>query len=284
MTALQRDQKDEFASREFPMTDKDFQRIKKSAYKITGITLTDHKKNMIYSRLARRLRRLDMTYFSEYCELIERKNSPEITDFTNAITTNLTSFFRENHHFEFLKQQLIPGLLKANGIKRRIRIWSAGCSTGEEPYSIAMTLSSFRELKNWDVKVLATDLDSNVVKTAKMGLYAGERADGIPDEYRRYLQFDEKNDKVQVVSDIQKLITFKQLNLLHKWPMKGPFDVIFCRNVVIYFDNDTQRVLFDRYADMLIDEGHLFIGHSENLHNVCTRFTSLGRTIYQRNA
>lgn len=282
MVAPQLNQKEEFASREFPMTDIDFQRIKKVAYQITGITLSDHKKNMIYSRLARRLRQLKFAIFSEYCDLIEQKCSSELTEFTNAITTNLTSFFRENHHFEFLEKELIPELIKKNASSKRIRIWSAGCSTGEEPYSIAMACSTFKQLSVWDVKILATDLDSNVVKKAKSGIYASEKADGIPEQYRQLLHYENGKDTVQVKSKVQKLVTFKQLNLLHDWPMKGPFDVIFCRNVVIYFDNDTQRKLFDRYADMLKENGKLFIGHSENLHNVSMRYKSLGRTIYER--
>lgn len=264
------------------MTKSNFKDIQKIAYEVTGISLSDHKENMIYGRLARRLRALKLTNFDQYCALLKIPNSTEIHDFTNSITTNLTSFFRENHHFEFLKSTLIPKLMRDNVRTKRLRIWSAGCSTGEEPYSIAMVISSFSALQSWDIKILASDLDSNVVNTCKQGVYNEERVAGIPDEYQRFLIRDENSGQVQVKDSVRKLIRFNQLNLLHDWPMKGPFDFIFCRNVVIYFDHPTQKKLFDRYADLLRSDGHLFIGHSENLHKVCDRFSALGRTTYQR--
>jgi chemotaxis protein methyltransferase CheR len=273
---------DEFVDREFPMTDANFRAISEIAYSLTGIKLSDHKKNMIYGRLARRLRKLDLPDFATYIELLHQEQGEERTEFINAITTNLTSFFRENHHFIYLRSEVIPRLQRANVASKRLRIWSAGCSTGEEPYSIAMVISSFAALSTWDVKVLATDLDSNVVMKASQGIYTAERAENIPDEYRKFLQHDKIGDRVRVIDKVKNLITFKQLNLLHEWPMKGVFDVIFCRNVVIYFDAKTQRTLFDRYANILRDNGDLFIGHSESLHNICNRFKSCGRTIYQK--
>lgn len=271
-----------FENREFPMTNSDFSEIKALAYSLTGISLTDHKKNMIYGRLSRRIRHLNLSSFYEYCKVIKAENSDEITDFVNSITTNLTAFFRENHHFEFLKSTLIPELIKRNSTTKKIRIWSAGCSTGEEPYSIAMVLKRFKELNHWDVKILATDLDSNVVQKASEAVYAATRTEKLPDGYSQYVQMNKACDQVRVKDNVSELITFKQLNLLHAWPMKGPFDLIFCRNVVIYFDAETQKVLFNRYADLLTNNGHLFIGHSENLHNVSSRFSSLGRTIYKK--
>lgn len=269
-------------SREFTMTYKNFQHIKKIAYQHTGINLSDHKQNMVYGRLARRLRALGLTSFDDYIDLLEQEHSPEFGEFTNAITTNLTSYFRENHHFEYLKGTLIPELMSKNIRTKRIRIWSAGCSTGEEPYSIAMVFHSFAALRTWDVKILATDLDTNVVAKAKAGIYPSDRADSVPESYLKFLQRDKKQDMVKVKDEVRNLITFKQLNLLHDWPMKGPFDLIFCRNVVIYFDADTQRRLFNRYADILTSDGHLIIGHSENLNKVSDRFNNLGRTIYRR--
>ncbi|WP_086932491.1 CheR family methyltransferase [Agarilytica rhodophyticola] len=270
-------------SREYNMMDKDFRRIQKIAFNLTGITLSDQKKNMVYSRIVRRLRALKLNSFSSYCDLIESEGNTELTDFINAITTNLTSFFRENHHFEYLNETVIPDLIKKNAGTRRIRIWSAGCSTGEEPYSISMVLDHFTHIRKWDVKILATDLDSNVVATARAGHYAEDRVDGIPSQYKKYINFNKADGSGQVKPEIQSRIQFNQLNLLHDWPMKGQFDVIFCRNVVIYFNIDTQKKLFDRYANILTTNGKLFIGHSESLHNVTDRFTSLGRTIYERN-
>lgn len=273
---------DKSGLREFDMSYQNFVHIKEVAYKITGISLSDHKQNMIYGRLARRLRVLGLKTFDEYCNLLESEDEAEISEFVNAITTNLTAFFRENHHFEFLRESLIPDLIKVNASTRKIRFWSAGCSTGEEPHSIAMVLRSFAAISTWDVKILATDLDSNVVAKGKSGTYTEERAASVPEMYRKYISLNKSTGDIQVREDVQKLITFKQLNLLHNWPMSGAFDVIFCRNVVIYFDAETQRKLFDRYAQILKPDGYLFIGHSENLHKICDRFHGLGRTIYKR--
>lgn len=268
--------------REFPMTSANFEFIQKTAMSWTGINLSDHKRNMIYGRLSRRLRALGMADFNQYCRLLGENPGAEKTQFINSITTNLTSFFRENHHFEYLAGTVIPYLMRANASNKRIRVWSAGCSTGEEPYSIAMVFSGFSALKGWDVKILATDLDTNVVARGAAGIYPEERVEGIPDKYRQYFKRDKHSDSVKVKESVRNLIHFKQLNLLHEWPMRGRFDVIFCRNVVIYFDLDTQKTLFNRYADLLTDRAHLFIGHSENLHKVTDRFTSIGRTIYQK--
>ena len=267
--------------REFPMTYQNFAHIRDTAYRLTGITLSDHKQNMIYGRLARRLRALNLDSFDTYCDILS-EDSPEMHEFINAITTNLTAFFREQHHFDFLKKTALPDLYARNRASRRLRIWSAGCSTGEEPHSIAMTLASSPGFSEWDAKILATDLDSNVVAKGKSGIYIDERCTGIPSEYQRYVKVNEATGEAKIREDVRELIRFKQLNLLHDWPMKGPFDIIFCRNVVIYFDQDTQRKLFARYASMLRDKGYLFIGHSENLSRVSSGFESLGRTMYQK--
>ncbi len=275
--------KDSHLEREFRMSQKNFDQIKAIAYDLTGIKLTDLKKNMIYSRLARRIRQRGLVSFDDYCALLERSGNDEITSFVNAITTNLTSFFRENHHFEFLVETVFPELLRKNANTQRIRLWSAGCSTGEEPYSIAICLKERMPVTTWDIKLLATDLDTNVVAQGKRGVYSGDRIESL-DEARckKWFLKDPKSEEVRVKPVLQELITFKPLNLLNVWPMKGPFDVIFCRNVVIYFDKNTQRTLFNRYADMLAPGGYLFIGHSENLHKVSNRFRSLGKTVYQK--
>jgi len=269
--------------KEFPMTDSDFQQIQDIAYKLTGIKLTDHKREMVYSRLARRIRPLGLSSFKEYCKVLESRDNNEVGNFINSITTNLTSFFRENHHFEFLHGTVIPELKRKHSADKRIRIWSAGCSTGEEPHSISMTLTD-HATAGWDMKVLATDLDSEVVAKAKSGCYEMSRVEGMEDEkLKRWFVKDRKDKRfVKVKDTVRERITFKQLNLLEPWPMKGPFDVIFCRNVVIYFDKPTQKKLFNRYADMLAPGGYLFIGHSESLHRVTDRFESLGKTMYRK--
>jgi len=273
-------------TREFEFTEDIFDKIRHLVKSHTGIVLADGKQDMVYGRLTRRLRALDLPNFDSYLKIIEQEDEEELIHLVNAITTNLTSFFREEHHFGYLKNTVFPSLLEKNAATRRIRIWSAGCSTGEEPYSIAMTVREFfSDYHDWDVKIIATDLDSNVVAKAESGVYDKARVDGVSPEYKqRWMKRGrgDKSDLVKMKAELQELITFKQLNLLHEWPIKGPIDIIFCRNVVIYFDKDTQRTLFGRYADVLSSGGHLFIGHSENMFNVCDRFESLGHTIYQR--
>ncbi|MBV1873803.1 MAG: protein-glutamate O-methyltransferase CheR [Gammaproteobacteria bacterium] len=273
--------------REFLMSDRDFNQIRAMAAEHTGISLSEQKKEMIYSRLARRVRALNMESFSTYIQYLEKDPDREMSGFVNAITTNLTSFFREDHHFEYLSNTVFPEIAKNRKTDKRVRIWSAGCSTGEEPYSLAITLLESKNFPGgtWDVRVLATDLDTDVLKHGQQGDYDLSRVEGI-NAARRSKWFEpckDKDKKVVHVNDkLKKVITFNQLNLMKKWPMSGKFDVIFCRNVVIYFDKKTQKILFDRYAEMLEDGGYLFIGHSESLHAVTDRFESLGRTIYRK--
>lgn len=268
--------------REFPMSQRNFRQLQKVAYDLTGINLSDQKRNMIYGRLSRRMRALQLDDFDQYCALLTQNDSQEIGEFINAITTNLTAFFRENHHFEYLRDHIFPELIRLKQRERRIRIWSAGCSTGEEPYSLAMVVKSIPALRFWDVKILATDLDSAVVEKAKTGEYSADRCADIPLQYRKFIEWDAHSDYGLVNDSVRELVTFKQLNLLQPWPMKGPIDVIFCRNVVIYFDKQTQVKLFARYTNILDAGGYLIIGHSENLHEISERFESLGRTIYRR--
>jgi chemotaxis protein methyltransferase CheR len=279
------DESDEFRDREFQFTDRDFQRIRDIVKRNTGIHLSDAKKNMVYGRLSRRLRQLKFSRFDDYLGRLEDDGEDELVNFINAITTNLTAFFRENHHFEYFGRNLLPALLESKS-DRKVRIWSAGCSTGEEPYSIAMTLLEHMPPgRYWDLRILATDLDSNVLETASRGIYTIERINGMSRErLRRWFRKGRGQHEglVKVVHDLREIITFKQLNLMQEWPFGGPFDLIFCRNVVIYFDKETQRRLFDRFANMLVPNGHLFIGHSESLFKVSERFDSLGNTIYRK--
>ena len=272
--------------REFHFTEKDFKFISKLVGERTGIVLSDAKRQMVYGRLSRRLRQLKLDKFSDYLELLTSGDEQELVNFTNAITTNLTAFFRENHHFEYLKKTVIPEVLKNNAHSKRMRVWSAGCSSGEEPYSIAMCLREMvPKSAGWDIKILATDLDSNMVQRGKEGIYTAERVEGLsPERMKRWVKRGkgENASMVRMHPELREMITFKELNLMHQWPMKGPFDFMFCRNVVIYFSKDTQRVLFDRYADILVDKAHLFIGHSESLNKVTDRFELLGQTIYRK--
>lgn len=272
-----------YREKEFPMTDKDFQRIAGLAGQYTGIVLADHKRDMVYGRIARRVRKLNLTSFTSYLDFLEANLQKELSSFINVITTNLTSFFRENHHFDYLLKNVLPEIKRKNKVTKRMRIWSAGCSSGQEPYSIAMTLNKFGISAEWDVKVLATDLDSDVLAKARSAVYSSTDVDGLDDYYvKNYFQRNNARKEVKIKDRVGKVIHFKRLNLLEDWPMTGPFDFIFCRNVVIYFDKETQKILFDRYADMLNVGGYLFIGHSENLHGISDRFENLGNTIYRK--
>lgn len=270
---------------EFRFTDSDFTFLRELAQEHTGIMLGEHKRQMVYGRLARRIRQLGLASFSEYCTQLERDPEAELGELVNAITTNLTSFFRENHHFEHLAEKALPEIMERNAGQRRLRIWSAGCSTGEESYSIAMTLAESDRLRGWDVRILATDIDTNVVGKASAGVYAEDRVKGIePQRLRRWFQRGSgvNSGKVRVANALQDMISFRQLNLLGDWPVRGPFDVIFCRNVVIYFDKETQRKLFSRYAKVLAPQSYLYIGHSENLFRISEDFRMLGGTVYQK--
>lgn len=270
--------------REFEFLDADFKRVQRIVYDFAGIDLNDSKKNLVYNRLSKRIRFLRMDTFHEYLDFVEASGEQEFIQLINAITTNLTFFFREIHHFEHLADKVIPALLKSNAATKKIRIWSAGCSTGEEPYSIAIVLKESVPA-GWDAKVIATDLDSSVVNTALTGVYKLERLKGVSEERKKrwFLKGSgSREGAAKVKPELQEIIEFGQLNLMEDWPFRDGVDVIFCRNVVIYFDKPTQTKLFNRYADLLPEDGHMFIGHSESLYKVCDRFALLGQTIYKK--
>lgn len=267
--------------REFAFSDRDFRFLSQLANEKTGIQLPEHKRDMVYARVSRRIRALGMNSFTQYCELLTSPAADEeITHLINAITTNLTHFFREKHHFDHLRQQvLMPALQRRD---RRIRIWSAGCSSGMEPYSIAMTVRSMTEqLASWDVKILATDIDTNMLARGQRGEYPAEEFANIPAALRGDVIAPKAQGPMQMKDVLRQMVAFKPLNLLQPWPMKGPFDAIFCRNVVIYFDKPTQQTLFARMAKLLRPEGFLYIGHSENITRISTEFDLVGKTIYR---
>lgn len=268
--------------REFPFSKKDFDLLRKLVNEHTGINLSEHKQEMLYSRLSRRLRALNLKDFATYCQLLQTDCGDELIQFVNAVTTNLTSFFREPHHFEFLAKIVLPHLLTRKQTSQRLRIWCAGCASGEEAYSMAMVIKEVMPI-HWDIKILATDLDSNVLTKAIQGVYDEERVSNLSDaRLRRWFKKGAgvQVGKVHVMPELQSLITFKQLNLIRPWPIHGPLDIIFCRNVVIYFDKMTQRILFERFANLLDHQGYLFVGHSENLFQITDRFRLLQQTIY----
>jgi chemotaxis protein methyltransferase CheR len=270
--------------REFAFDERDFEALRALVKASTGINLTVQKRELVYGRLAVRLRALGLRTFREYRQIVAA-DPEELVRLCNAITTNLTSFFREPHHFEHLRDQFLPAHLDQSA-QRRLRIWSAGCSTGEEAYSIAMTLlESMPDALDRDVRVLATDVDSDVLATAAAGQYSSERLKSVSDgRVRRFFtEHKERNRSTFVVRpEVRQLVTFKQLNLMQPLPMSGPLDVIFCRNTVIYFDKDTQRELFARIAPLQRPGDLLYLGHSESLLSVSTDYESIGRTTYLR--
>ncbi len=278
--------------REFEFGDADFEALRRLVKQITGINLSDQKRELVYGRLARRLRALRLKSFGEYRELLARDGGQEIAQFCNAITTNLTAFVREPHHFDDLREHVLMPMAAgaaagaAAGGERRLRIWSAGCSTGEEPYSLAMTiLEAVPELRRWDVRILATDLDSDVLERGRRGVYAEDRLKNMTLQ-RRSRFFIERRERdglhYEASPELKSLITFKQLNLMHPFPMRGPLDAIFCRNVVIYFDKETQRDLFARISQLQRPGNLLFLGHSESLFKVSEDYTLIGKTVYRR--
>ena len=277
MTTLKREEP------EFHFTDRDFDYIRGLIHDRAGISMADSKRDLVYGRLARRLRALGLTRFSDYIGYLEGNIDHEAEHFVNALTTNLTSFFRENHHFEYLRNDFLPRLVRQKR-DSRLRIWSAGCSTGEEPYSLAMVMAEVVP-PDWDARILATDLDSNVVQHASNGIYTEERVSSIaPGRLKRWFRRGRGNKQglYRVAPELRELITFKQLNLMDPWPMRGRFDAIFCRNVVIYFDKPTQIKLFQRFHSQMEDHGTLFIGHSESLFKVSDQFRLIGNTIYDK--
>ena len=273
-------------AREFEYTLKDFNVLRKITNAHTGIVVRDEKFDMFYSRLANRLRVLNLTSFKDYiCFLKSPLGADETIELVNAVTTNLTFFFRENYHFENLAKIILPEIMAKNRAVGKIDIWSAGCATGEEPYSIAMTLrEAIPDHESWDITITATDINSKVLATAASGVYRDDLVDGLS-KSRLHRFFERgKGDKagyVRIKPEIRKLVRFSQSNLIEDWRMSR-MDLIFCRNVIIYFDAKTKAALLDRYANVLKDGGYLFLGHSETLHKLTGRFKLIGKTIYQK--
>ena len=266
------------------LSDNDFSFVQDLIYTKTGIVIADHKREMIYRRLARRVRDLDLAELRDYCEVLRSASEEEMVNFVNAVTTNLTSFFRENHHFEFLRNTFFPEFI-SNG-HQRLRIWSSAASTGEEPYSIAMTMLEGlgEKHKTIDAKILATDLDTQVLQTARTGIYHKDRLKDLSSAIKSkwFSKLEGDANRYSVDPQLKIPLTFNQLNLLGSWPMKGKFDIIFCRNVLIYFDRPTQEKLVNRFLEVLTADGILMLGHSESILKGSTDFEHLGKTIYRR--
>jgi chemotaxis protein methyltransferase CheR len=276
------------------LTEKEFSLFREMIYKEAGIALGSSKQQLVESRLSKRLRNHNLTSFTQYYKYLNEndRNGDERLKMINALTTNKTDFFREQHHFDYLKSTLFPMLeqkARETG-ERKIRIWSAACSTGEEPYTLAMTvLDHFgpTSFHGWDIRILASDVDTDVLNHAQKGVYAADRVSDVPrDILKRHFLKTSKDPEapVQVRPELQELITFRRINFIEpQWPINTFFDIIFCRNVMIYFDEVTQDRLLTRFADQLVPRGHLFIGHSESILRLDQVYTSLGTTVYRLN-
>lgn len=252
---------------EYPLTRKDLSDIAAMIYSDAGIALNETKASLVYSRLSKRLRQIGLRSFKEYCELVGSSNgADERREMLSFLTTNFTRFFRENHHFEHLRDEVLPSLVTRARSGGRVRIWSAGCSDGQEPYSIALTvLGMVPNAATYDIRILATDIDPKIIAQAKAGIYDEQSIETVTPAMRKQWFTKVDDRRFQVNDQVKQLITFRELNLMAQWPFRGPFDVIFCRNVVIYFDEPTQARIWVRYADLLPTGGHLYIGHSERL-------------------
>jgi chemotaxis protein methyltransferase CheR len=269
----------------FSITEKEFHLFQDIIYRQTGIQMTEKKRNLVVARLSKRLRALNLSNFSEYYEYLTTSSnaSDELNNLINRITTNKTDFFREKHHFDFLVNEIFPSFLdtaRKSGM-RRLRIWSAGCSSGEEPYSIAMTVADFfKDERGWDLKILATDLDTDILMKASKGVYSSQQITPVPINYlSKY--FVRTSQGYEVSPQIKSMIAFRKLNLMDpSFPMKKPFDIIFCRNVMIYFDEETRKDLVIKYHNHLNDIGYMFVGHSESLMYMKHLFKFLKHTVY----
>lgn len=265
--------------REFHFSDADFRGLVELAYQYAGIALADSKRNLVYSRLSRRLRSLGLRSFAEYRAYLDETDS-ERENFINAISTNLTKFFRESHHFDHFRDHIAVPYAR-NRAGGRLRIWSAGCSSGEEPHTIAMVLKrEIRDVERQDVRILATDIDTEMVARGTRGEYPASSLEEVPRPYQEYFEAGSKADNLVVARAVRSLIAFKRLNLMETWPFKGPFDAIFCRNVMIYFDKPTQRAILSRMRPLLPADGLLFCGHSESFQHATDLFRACGRSVY----
>jgi chemotaxis protein methyltransferase CheR len=277
----------------FTITAEEFSAFRQLIHREAGISLSDAKKQLVCSRLGKRLRHLKLESFSQYYDYLmnDDPRGEERLQMINCLTTNKTDFFRENHHFEFLRDQLIPELRDraVRGGPKRLRIWSAGCSSGEEPYSIAMTVrEALAGSPGWDVKILASDIDTVMLAAAEQGIYKQDKVADVPEELLRRYFLRGKGDwdgQFKVKRELSEMISFRRVNLIeYPWPFRGPFDAVFCRNVVIYFGRPTQQLLFEQIARVLSPDGYLFVGHSENLYWLSDLLVPLPGTIYRLRA
>ncbi|EHS50813.1 MCP methyltransferase, CheR-type [Rhizobium sp. PDO1-076] len=287
MSSSRQSEDEVLASGEYPLTRRDLNEIAAMIYSDAGIALNDSKASLVYSRLSKHIRNLGLSGFRAYCQLVaSQEGAAERREMLSHLTTNFTRFFRENHHFEHLRDEVLPGLIARAKAGGRVRIWSAASSDGQEPYSIALTvLQAFPNAADYDFKILASDIDPKILAIARQGAYDEQALETVsPAMRKQWFKETEINGrrKFQVDDRLKRIITFNELNLMSQWPFKGNFDVIFCRNVVIYFDEPTQVKIWGRFAGLLPVGGHLYIGHSERVSgDPKNDFDNIGITTYR---
>ncbi|HNW81904.1 MAG TPA: protein-glutamate O-methyltransferase CheR [bacterium] len=275
-----------FEIKKISLSDAEFEKLRELVFKVSGISLAETKKELVVSRFTKRVKALKLQNFSEYYDLLVSSSGfSEIQNFINSITTNKTDFFREAHHFDFITSTFIPQII-ASG-KRVVRVWSAACSTGEEPYTIAIVMAKHLvEPYNIPVKILATDIDTSVLKTAARGVYESGVLNTVPEEYMKKYFLRGKGDSLglfKIKDEIKQMVTFKQLNFIApEYPITSTFDMIFCRNVIIYFNPETKKLVVNRLFRYLNDGGYIMMGHSEALFNMIDGLVYLKNTIYQK--
>lgn len=263
------------------LTKSQYQQVCKKIYSLCGINLKEGKEELVYSRLSKRIFTLKLNSFDQYLSIVENdRTGKEVIWMIDALTTNKTSFYREIQHFQFFQKHVLPNIKT-----KKLRIWSAACSSGEEPYSIAIQLrEELRDFNQWDIKILATDISTKVLQAAHEGIYNEDTLEPIPENWKKkhFSLQDASTKKWRISPEIRKMVSFARLNFMGKFPMRGPFDVIFCRNAMIYFDKQTQMTLVRRFYDLLGQNGFLFVGHSESLTGGDHNFRYVQPAIYQR--
>ncbi|GAB6035641.1 protein-glutamate O-methyltransferase [Fundidesulfovibrio butyratiphilus] len=270
------------------MHDRDFKRMCEFIYAECGIKLTTAKKSMLEARLQKRLRVLDLETYTQYCDLLfsPKGRELELVNLIDAVTTNTTEFFREPKHFELLQQEVLPGFMQQHGFRERLRLWSAGCSTGEEPYTLSMVLSDFRErTQGFRFSILATDISTQVIGRAMKAIYPEERVKTMSMERKKKYLLRSKSREaglVRIVPELRNMVRFERLNFMEDFTFEKPMHIIFCRNVIIYFDRKTQENLLSRFCDNLIPGGHLFIGHSESTTGMNLPLEAVAPTVYRK--
>lgn len=267
-----------------PLQKKDFKYISDLVYYYSGINLHEGKKELVRARLCKRLRDLDLHSFRAYCDYIkEYGGADEVTILLDTLSTNLTCFFREQRHFDFLQREM-PNIIRENKKqgRLRLRLWSTACSSGEEAYSLALIVAEYlQQFPNLDAKILGTDVSAAILRQASAGIYRKEKLRDVPLSLKsKYFSF--ANGVYRISDAIKPLVKFRQLNVIGAWPFKGPFDIIFCRNMMIYFDKETQMQLVERLYNYLTSGGYLFVGHSESLIGIRHNFKYVEPTVYKK--